>query len=100
MVGQADNQDNTYDHDDHLFPVDKFPAKGITEESERQLTNDIADVGGRVDGATQKERVGGSLDGGFGQAAPVFVGPYRGDQVDNEEIVGVEEETDTVGMGG
>ena len=98
MIGQTDDQDNTYDHDDHLFSVDEFPAKGITKEAERQLTNDIADVGGRVDGATQKERVGGSLDRGFGQAAPVFVGPYRGDQVNDEEIVGVEEESDTVDM--
>ena len=99
MIGQADDEDDADNHDDHLFAVDEFPAKGIPHESKRQLTNDVADVGGRIDGAAQEERVGGSLDGGLGQAAPVLVGPYRGDQVDDEEIVGVEEETDTVRQG-
>ena len=97
MVGQADDQYDTYDHDDHLFPVDKFPAKGITHESKRQLSDYIADVGGRVDSATKEERIGGGLDRWLAQAPPVFVSPNRGDQVDDEEIVGVKEESDTVG---
>lgn len=62
MIWQADDEYNTYHHDDHLFPVDEFPAKGITHESKRQLTDYVADVGGRVDGATKEERVGGGLD--------------------------------------
>ncbi len=66
VVWQADDQYNTHDHNDHLFPIDKFPAKGITHESKRQLTNDVADVGGRIDGAAKEERVGGSLDLGRG----------------------------------
>ena len=95
VVGQADDEYDTHDHDDHLFPIDEAAAKGITEETKRQLTDDVADVGGGVDGAAQEERVGGILDGRLLQATPIFVGPYRGDQVDDEEIVGVEEETDT-----
>lgn len=96
MIWQADDQYDTHDHDDHLFPIDKLPAKGIAEEAKRQLTNYVADIGSRVDGAAQEERVGGSLDGWFGQAAPVFVSPDWGDQVDDEEVVGVKEETDTI----
>ena len=96
MVWQADDEYDTHDHDDHLFPIDEFPAKGITHETKRQLTDNVADVGGRVDGAAKEERVGRSLDGWFAQAAPVFVGPYWGDQVDDEEIVRVEEESDTM----
>ena len=99
MVGQADDEYDTHDHDDHFFAIDEAPAKGVTEESKRQLTNDVADVGGGVDGATQEERVGGILDGWLFQPAPVLVSPYRGDQVDDEEIVGIEEETDTDGGG-
>ena len=95
MVWQADDQYDTHHHDDHLFPVDKFPAKGIAHETKRQLTNYVTDVGGRIDGAAKEERVGGSLDRWLRQATPIFVGPYRGDEVDDEEIVGVEEETDT-----
>ena len=100
MIGQADDQYHAHHHDDHLLPVDKLSAKGIAEEAERQLTDDVADVGSRVDGTAQEERVGWSLDRWFGEAAPVFVGPYRGDQVDDEQIVGVEEETDTVCVSG
>lgn len=62
MVRQTDDQYHTHDHDDHLFPVDKFSAKGITKESKRQLTDDVTDVGGRVDSATKEERIGGGLD--------------------------------------
>lgn len=87
MIWQADDQYDAHDHDDHLFPIDKFPAKGIAEESERQLTDYVADVGSRVDGAAKEERVCGGLLGWFGQTAPVFVGPYWGHQVDDEEIV-------------
>ena len=96
VVGQADDEYDTDHHDDHLFPIDKFPSKGIAEESKRQLTDDVADVGSRVDGAAQEEWIGGSLDGRLGEAAPILVCPYWGDQVDDEEIVGVEEETDTM----
>ena len=96
VVWQANDQYDTHHHDDHLFPVDESPAKSIAEESKRQLTNDIANVGGRVDGATKEKRVGRSLDGWLGEASPIFVGPYRGDQVDDEEIVRVEEESDTI----
>ena len=97
VVGQADDQYDAYDHDDHLFPIDKFSAKGIAHKTKRQLTDDVADVGGGIDGAAQEERVGRSLDRWLFQAPPVFVGPYRSDQVDDEEIVGVEEESDTTG---
>ena len=97
MVGQADDQYDTYDHDDHLFPIDKFSAKGVAKETKRQLTDDVANVGGGIDGAAKEERVGWGLDRWLFQATPVFVSPYRGDQVDDEEIVGVEEETDTNG---
>ena len=98
VVGQADDEYDTYDHDDHLFPIDKFSTEGIAHETKGQLTNDIPDVGGGIDGTTEQERVGGSLDRWLLQAAPVFVSPYRGDQVDDEEIVGIEEETDPMGV--
>lgn len=98
VIGQADDEYDTYDHDDHLFSVDKSPAKGIAHKTKRQLTNDITDIGGGVDGATKQERVGGILDRWLFEAPPVFVGPYWGDQVDDEEIVGVEEESDTMGV--
>ena len=97
VVGQADDQYDAYHHDDHLFSIDKSSAKGIAQKTKRQLTNDITNVGGGVDGTTKQERVGGILDRGLFEAAPVFVGPYRGDQVDDEEIVGVEKESDTNG---
>lgn len=99
MIRQADDQYDADHHDDHLFPIDKFPTKGIAEESERQLTDDVTDVGSRVHGAAKEERVCGGLDGWFGQTAPVFVGPYWGHQVDDEEVVGVKEETDTNHIG-
>ena len=87
VVGQADDQYDTYDHDDHLFSIDKFSAKGIAHKTKRQLTNDITDVGGGVDGTTKQERVGRSLDRWLFETPPIFVSPYRGDQVDDEEIV-------------
>ena len=65
VIRQADDQYNTHYHDDHLFPIDKLPAKGITEESKGQLTNYVADIGSRVDGAAEQERVGGCLDRWF-----------------------------------
>ena len=98
VVGQADDEYDTYDHDDHLFSIDEFSAKGIAHKTKGQLTNDVTDISGGVDGTTKEERVGGGLDRGLLQAPPVFVGPYWGDQVDDEEIVGVEEETDTMGV--
>ena len=62
MVGQADDQYDTYDHDDHLFPINKFSAKGVAKETKRQLTDDVANVGGGIDGAAKEERVGWGLD--------------------------------------
>ena len=98
VVGQADDQYDTYDHDDHLFSIDKSSAKGIAHKTKRQLTNDITDVGGGVDGTTKQERVGDSLGRWLFVTPPIFVSPYRGDQVDDEEIVGVEKESDTMGV--
>lgn len=66
MIGQADNQDDADHHNYHLFPIDEFSAKGIAEESERQLTDDVANVGSRVDSAAKEERVGGGFHGWFG----------------------------------
>lgn len=65
MIRQADDQYNTHDHDDHFFSVDEFSAKGVAEESKRQLTNNVTDIGSRVDGAAKEERVGWSFDGWF-----------------------------------
>ena len=89
MIGQADHQYDAHHHYDHLLPVDKFPAEGIAEEPERQLTDYVADVGSGVDGASKEERICWGLLGWFVQSAPVLVGPYWGDQVDDEEVVGV-----------
>lgn len=100
VIRQADDEYDAYDHDDHLFPIDKLPAKGIAKKTERQLTDYIADVGSRIDSTTKEERVCGRFHGWFGQTAPVFIGPYRGDQIDDEEIVGVKEKTDTINVSG
>ena len=76
--------------------VDKLATKGIAEETEYELTDDVTDVCGSVDGTAQEERVEGrSLVSGARKAAPVLVGPDWGDEVDDEEIVGVEHEADT-----
>ena len=66
MIGQANNQYDADHHDYHLFSIDKFPTKGIAKESERQLTDDVANVGSRVDSATKEERVGGGFHRWFG----------------------------------
>ena len=34
VVGQADDEYDTDDHDDHLFSIDKSSAKGIAHETE------------------------------------------------------------------
>lgn len=62
MVGHADNQDHTDDHDDEFFAIDELSTERITHETESQLTDDIADVGCGVDSATEQERVRGFLD--------------------------------------
>ena len=65
VIWQADDEYDAYDHDDHLFPINEFPAKGITKESKGQLTNNIANISSCVDSSAEEERVGGSLDGWF-----------------------------------
>ena len=54
MIWQTDDQYDTDHHDDHLFSIDELPPKGIAEESERQLTDDVTNVGSRVNGAAKE----------------------------------------------
>lgn len=57
MVGQADNENDTNNHDDQFFAINEFPAECITKEAERELPDDITDVCCCVDGATEEEWV-------------------------------------------
>lgn len=61
MVRETDNKDDTDNHDDHFFAVDEFSPECVTHETKRELTDDVADVGSCVDGATKKKWVGGTL---------------------------------------
>lgn len=72
IVRRADDQDDTNDHDDQFLSVDKLPSKDIAEESEAELTDDVADVRRCVDCSSKKKRVvGGFLVAGAWQTAPV-----------------------------
>ena len=55
MIGQADDEDNTDDHDNQFFAINEFPSQGITHKTETELTNDVTDVGCGIDGATEQE---------------------------------------------
>lgn len=58
MIWQADDEDDTDDHDDQFFAVNELPSEGISQEPEADLTDKVTDVGGCIDGATQQEGVG------------------------------------------
>lgn len=75
MVGQADDKNDSDNHDDEFFAVNKFPSESIAQEAEGKLTNDVADIGGRIDRTTEKQRVGwGFLVIRTWEAAPISEG--------------------------
>lgn len=86
-VGQADDHDHTDDTDDEFLSVDESTTEGVSQETERDLTDDVTHVGSAIDATTEEERIG------FGISAPVLVDPDWSDQVDDEQIVRVQEET-------
>lgn len=72
MVGQANDKNDTDNHDDQLLSVDEFPSESITEKSKRELPDDVADVCCCVDCSSKKKGViGGLLVARAWQAAPV-----------------------------
>ena len=68
VVGQADDEDDANDHNNHLLSINEFPAEGIPQEAERKLSDDIANVCCSVDCSTQQEWVYRSL---FVPPAPI-----------------------------
>jgi len=94
VIWQRDQEDDTDHGDDKLLAVDEFAAENITEETETNLTNNVTNVGTSVNGTTKKKRIGSDLVAGR-ETTPVFVGPDRSDQVDDEQVVGVKHETNT-----
>lgn len=96
--GEGDDHDYTDDGDDQLLAVDKLASESIAQEAERELTDDVTDVGCGIDRTTDEERNGRRRGLGGGTevtGAEELVCPERGGQVDDEEIVGVQHETDT-----
>ena len=59
MVGHRDEQYYSHDSNDEFLSVDKLAAKDIAHEAESNLTDDVTDVGGGVDGSMEEERVWG-----------------------------------------
>jgi len=57
VVGEGDEEDNTDDGNDQLLAIDELAAEDITEETERDLTDDVTNVGSSVDGTTEQKRV-------------------------------------------
>ena len=55
MVWQADHENDANDHYDHFLSVDKFSAKGIAQETERELSNNVTDICCRVYCAPKKK---------------------------------------------
>ena len=92
-VWQSDDENYTNDSDDHLIAVDELAAKSITHEAEHDLADDVSDVGSSVDGTTKKKWVSWLLHAL--KTTPVFVLPDGSYQIDDEKIVGINEETNT-----
>ena len=61
MVWQADDENHTNNHDDHFLSVDKPPAEGITQETERELSNNVTDICCRVYCTSKEEWIGRAL---------------------------------------
>ena len=59
MVGDGDEQYYSNNSNDEFLSVDKLATKDISHETETNLTNDVTDVGGGVDGSVEEERVWG-----------------------------------------
>lgn len=93
---KRDDHDDSDDGNDQFLAVDELATKDIAHETETDLPNNVADVGGGVDGTPNEERNGWRGDfGRGGQVASVeeLISPERRSKVDNEEIVAVEHET-------
>ena len=58
MVWQADDENNTNNHNDHFLSVDKPSAEGITQETERELSNNVTDICCRVYCTSKEEWIG------------------------------------------
>ena len=96
--GERDNHDNTDNGNKQLLAVDKLAAERITEKTEANLTNDIADVGGRIHSTTDEERNGWGRNGGDGSEVALveeLVGPDGRGKIDDEQVIGVEHKTYT-----
>ena len=57
----ADHENNANDHYDHFLSVDKPSAEGITQETERELSNNITDICCRIHCASKEEWIGRAL---------------------------------------
>ncbi|KAB8659296.1 hypothetical protein FH972_026185 [Carpinus fangiana] len=89
VVGHGDDEDYADDGNDQFLAVNELATEGVTHDTEGDLADNVTDVGGGIDGTTQQGGVVGGL------VAPVLDDPDGGGQVDDEEIVGVDEEADT-----
>ena len=138
MVWQADDENHTNDHDDHLLSVDKSSAEGITQETERELSNNVTDICCRVYCASKEEWIGrvllslqtspisvggssqckaskregdssrgvrdhrkhlklrGEVKPVKGDGKDILICPDWGHQIDDEKVVGVKEEANTM----
>lgn len=80
-------EDGGDDDEDKLFSIDKLATEGITENTEHDLTNDAANIGSCLHQVLTLGRETSLRE--------VNLGEHWCDLVNDEQVIGVEEETDT-----
>ena len=61
VIWQADHENNANDHYNQFLPVDKPSAEGITQETERELSDNVTDICCRIHCASKEEWIGRAL---------------------------------------
>lgn len=79
-VRQSNHQHHSDDADDQFFPVYELATEPIPEQSEDELTENVADIGPRIHQTSQPGRI---------VVMPVLVLPHRRHEIDDEEVVRV-----------
>ena len=61
VIWQTYHENNANDHYNHFLSVDKLSAEGITQETERELSNNVTDICCRIHCASKEEWIGRAL---------------------------------------
>lgn len=56
-VWQADDEDHSDDTDDEFFAIDEPTPESVTQESKRDLPNDVSQICSGIDAPPEEERI-------------------------------------------